>query len=177
MQNRNIQTTLNVNTIIKESIVDGEGLRYVIFVQGCPHHCKGCFNPETWKIESVKNMNIFDILDDIKVNPLIDGVTFSGGEPMLQSDALTELAKEIKKIGLNIWCYTGFKYEDIKESKKEFLKYIDVLVDGLFIEKLKCLGNYYGSSNQRIIYLNEEAFNRKSIIDSKNVVCAKTLVW
>lgn len=144
---------LKINTIIKESIVDGEGLRYVIFVQGCPHHCKGCHNPQTWSTRSGLFVDINTIIDDIKSNPLLDGVTFSGGEPMLQSEVLTELAKEIKKLGLNIWCYTGFKYEDIKESKKEFLKYIDVLVDGKFIEELKCLGEYYGSSNQRIIRL------------------------
>lgn len=144
---------LNINTIIKESIVDGEGLRYVIFVQGCPHHCKGCHNPQTWRTDKGHVVTIESLLDDIKKNPLLDGVTFSGGEPMLQSEELTKLAKEIKKLGLNIWCYTGFEYEDIKESKKEFLKYIDVLVDGKFIEELKCLGEYYGSSNQRIIKL------------------------
>ena len=144
---------LKINSIIKESIVDGEGLRYVIFVQGCPHHCKGCHNPQTWRTDKGHAVTIESLLDDIKKNPLLDGVTFSGGEPMLQSEALTELAKEIKKLGLNIWCYTGFKYEDIKESKKDFLKYIDVLVDGKFIEELKCLGEYYGSSNQRNIKL------------------------
>lgn len=144
---------LNINTVIKESIVDGEGLRYVIFVQGCPHHCKGCHNPQTWRTDIGNAITIESLLDDIKSNPLLDGVTFSGGEPMLQSEELTELAKEIKKLGLNIWCYTGFTYEQIKESKKDFLKYIDVLVDGKFIEELKCLGEYYGSSNQRIIKL------------------------
>lgn len=146
---------LNINTVIKESIVDGEGLRYVIFVQGCHHHCKGCHNPQTWRTDKGHAVTIESLIDDIKKNPLLDGVTFSGGEPMLQSEELTKLAKEIKKLGLNIWCYTGFKYEDIKESKKEFLKYIDVLVDGKFIEELKCLGEYYGSSNQRILKLNE----------------------
>lgn len=144
---------LNINTVIKESIVDGEGLRYVIFVQGCPHHCKGCHNPQTWRTDIGNAITIESLLDDIKSNPLLDGVTFSGGEPMLQSEELTKLAKEIKKLGLNIWCYTGFTYEQIKESKKDFLKYIDVLVDGKFIEELKCLGEYYGSSNQRIIKL------------------------
>lgn len=144
---------LKINTVIKESIVDGEGLRYVIFVQGCPHHCKGCHNPQTWRTDKGNAVTIESLLDDIKKNPLLDGVTFSGGEPMLQSEELTKLAKEIKKLGLNIWCYTGFEYEDIKESKKEFLKYIDVIVDGKFIEELKCLGEYYGSSNQRIIKL------------------------
>lgn len=144
---------LNINTVIKESIVDGEGLRYVIFVQGCPHHCKGCHNPQTWRTDKGHTVTIESLLDDIKSNPLLDGVTFSGGEPMLQSEELTKLAKEIKKLGLNIWCYTGFTYEQIKESKKDFLQYIDVLVDGKFIEEQKCLGEYYGSRNQRIIRL------------------------
>lgn len=144
---------LKINSIIKESIVDGEGLRYVIFVQGCPHHCKGCHNPQTWSMKSGLFVDINTIINDIKSNPLLDGVTFSGGEPMLQSEALTELAKEIKKLGLNIWCYTGFTYEQIKESKKDFLQYVDVLVDGKFIEEQKCLGEYYGSKNQRIIRL------------------------
>lgn len=153
MNTLNVNSVLNVNSIIKESIVDGEGLRYVIFVQGCPHHCKGCFNPETWKIGTGKTISISEILNEIKENPLIDGVTFSGGEPMLQSDTLAELAKEIKKLGLTIWCYTGFTYEDIKESKKEFLQYVDVLVDGKFIQELKCFEQYKGSTNQRIIKL------------------------
>ena len=144
---------LKINSVIKESIVDGEGLRYVIFVQGCPHHCKGCHNPQTWSTKLGMFVDINTIINDIKSNPLLDGVTFSGGEPMLQSEALTELAKEIKNLGLNIWCYTGFTYEQIKESKKDFLQYIDVLVDGKFIEEQKCLGEYYGSKNQRIIKL------------------------
>lgn len=145
---------LRVNSVIKESIVDGEGLRYVIFVQGCNFHCKGCHNPQTWPMDSKdsKLMSIDDIFIDIKKNPLLDGVTFSGGEPMLQAKELTLLAEKIKSIGLNIWLYTGFIYESVKDN--EIMKYIDVVVDGKFDESLKILGDFKGSSNQRIIKLD-----------------------
>ena len=143
---------LRIHGIIRQSTVDGIGIRYVIFCQGCPHHCKGCHNPETWNFQNGFDKDTEEILKEIKADPLLDGVTFSGGEPFLQETPLIELAKEIHKLNLNIWCYTGFLYEQIKNS--ELTKNIDVLVDGKYIEELRTLTGFRGSSNQRIIIIS-----------------------
>lgn len=144
-----------INNTIKESIVDGEGLRYVIFVQGCPHHCRNCHNPSTWDFRKGKWVMECTIAREIASNPLLDGITFSGGEPFgLESNqkALIRLADFAHKKGLNVWCYTGYNYEEIKD--KELTKHVDVIVDGKFIEELKCYGGFKGSSNQRVIRVN-----------------------
>lgn len=145
---------LKIQGIIKQSSVDGEGIRYVIFCQGCPHHCKGCHNPETWNPDKGYFIETDDILEEIKDDPLLDGVTFSGGEPFLQQESLIDLAKKIKNLGLDIWCYTGYEYEEVKDSPLIKSGLIDVLVDGKFIQELRTLGGFKGSSNQRIIRLN-----------------------
>ena len=146
---------IRIAGIIPESFTDGIGIRYTIFTQGCSHHCHGCQNPETWDFNSGTDTDISDILKDIKDNPLLDGVTFSGGDPIYQAKNCTELAKLIKSnTNLNIWCYTGFKFEDLlsMEDAVEFMKYIDVLVDGEYKESQRCLAlPFRGSSNQRII--------------------------
>ena len=137
-----------------DSIVDGEGIRAVIWTQGCPHKCKGCHNLSTWSntggfledIEEVKKQ--MDLLEGQ------DGITFSGGEPLVQPEEILELAKHAKKIGLNVWMYTGFLFEDIMKdkAKKQVLKYIDVLVDGPFILAGRSLDLHFkGSINQRVI--------------------------
>jgi anaerobic ribonucleoside-triphosphate reductase activating protein len=140
---------MRINNYIKESCVDGEGIRFVIFTQGCKHHCKGCHNPETWPFKGGYEISVLELFDLIKSDPLINGVTFSGGEPFEQQEELTELAKMIHSIGLNIWCYTGYTYEQVQNT--ELIKNIDVLVDGKFIEELKCSDAFKGSSNQRIL--------------------------
>lgn len=143
-----------LNNIIKESIVDGEGLRYVIFVQGCPHHCKGCHNPQTWNFKNGRYFSTESIKEDLKNNPLLDGVTFSGGEPFALKEnekALIDIAEYAHSLGMNVWCYTGYTFEEIKN--KELLKHIDFLVDGKFIEELKCYEGFKGSTNQNIIKL------------------------
>lgn len=149
------------------SITDGTGLRYVIFVQGCAHECKGCHNPETWDFNCGKNASTEDLFNEITEDPIIDGITFSGGDPMYQAKECTELAKLIKeKTDLSIWCYTGFTYEEVLKDKSmsEFLNYIDVLVDGLFINELKSLElDFKGSSNQRVIDIKETR-KRNSIV-------------
>lgn len=145
---------IRLSGIAYESLVNGPGIRRVFFAQGCKHNCKGCFNPETHNFNGGELKNIEELISDVKENPLLDGVTFSGGDPMEQAEKFKVMAKEFKNIGLNIWCYTGYKIEDIlrDEVKLEFLKYIDVLVDGKFEEELKdeSLKNK-GSKNQRII--------------------------
>ncbi len=137
-----------------DSIVDGKGLRFTVFTQGCPHNCPGCHNPETHSFDSGNEITVDELFEKIKQNPLLDGVTFSGGEPMCQAEALTKLAEKCKKIGLDIWIYSGFTFEEITaDSKmKKLLECADVLVDGKFHENERSLDLLFrGSTNQRII--------------------------
>jgi len=148
---------LRVAGFEEESFVDGEGLRFVVFTQGCDLHCKGCHNPQTHDMNGGQVFTTQEIYDKIKQERLIQGVTFSGGEPTLQAEALTELAIMLKKDNYNIWMYSGYTYESLikKPNVRELLKYIDVLVDGPFILKKKSLELYFcGSSNQRVIKID-----------------------
>lgn len=136
-----------------DSIVDGEGLRFTIFVQGCLHNCKGCHNPQTHSFEGGTLMDTEDIEQMIvKQVPMLDGITLSGGEPFLQQSACLELAKFAHKLDLNVWCYTGYEYDAVENT--DLIKEIDVLVDGKYVESLRSLDLLYrGSSNQKIIFL------------------------
>lgn len=156
---------LRVYGIIEESVVDGDGLRFVLFLQGCKRACPGCQNKNSWSLTGGELMDIEEILKKID-NPLLSGVTFSGGEPFLQAENLIPLAKKIKDKNLNIWCYTGNTYEEILKRNDSFetelLKYIDVLVDGDFREDLRDLSlKFRGSRNQRIIDMEKtREFNK-----------------
>lgn len=141
-----------------DSIVDGEGIRSVIWFQGCSHNCLGCHNPETHDFKSGVEVSLDEMKEQIDELEYQDGVTFSGGDPMMQVEAYTELASFVKQKGMNVWCYTGFTFEElIKLSEKndnylKALKQTDVLVDGKFIIDLKSFDvQFRGSSNQRII--------------------------
>ena len=141
-----------------DSIVDGPGLRAVLWTQGCAHHCPNCQNPQTWDFNGGALVPIEMVKEAIDELEYQDGITFSGGDPMFQVEACNELAGYCKDKGLNIWVYTGFTYEEImllaekKPIYMDFLKKIDVLVDGRFIEAKKDLGLLFrGSSNQRLI--------------------------
>ncbi len=139
---------------VPDSIVDGTGIRLAIFVQGCTHDCKGCHNPQTHDLNGGYTADTDDILQDAKKNPLLEGLTFTGGEPFLQPEPLTELAKKAHTAGYNIFCYTGYLYEQLLEDEKkaELLKQVDFLIDGPFVEEEKSLLlNFRGSRNQRII--------------------------
>lgn len=167
-----------------ESIVDGPGLRLVIFFQGCLRHCKGCHNPETWSLNGGQEMDTsyFEALMD---NPLLAGITLSGGEPWYQAEQALELAKMAKKRNLSVWCYTGAHVEDIEAIIeytgcgmyeegagdvvlarqyyifKDLYETIDVLVDGEFREEEKSLDlEWRGSKNQRVIDMNERRKNK-----------------
>ena len=148
---------LRINATVDDSIVDGPGIRYSIFVQGCPHHCPGCHNPQTHPFEGGSLVDTDKLLADIKLNPLLDGVTFSGGEPFCQAAALAEIGRKIRKLGLNIMTYSGFTFEQLYERRDQdgigdLLAVTDVLVDGRFMEDLRSLElRFRGSSNQRII--------------------------
>lgn len=152
---------------VNDSIVDGPGFRYSIFVQGCYHNCLGCHNPESHDVNGGYLKDIEEILKEIDENPLLDGVTLSGGEPMLQVEALIELSKEIKKRNLNIVLYSGYTYEQIINdvNKKRLLELCDMLVDGKFeLEKRSLSLLYRGSSNQRLINV-QESLKQNRIIE------------
>lgn len=151
-------TTLRVIDIIDGTSVDGPGLRTSIYFAGCDHRCPGCHNPSTWDFNAGHDMTVDQLIDRIIDNDF--NVTFSGGDPLYQHEALTELAHRIKSVGKTIWCYTGFIYEDLLADEKytELLSLIDVLVDGPYIQALRDPDlPFRGSSNQRLIELN----NRK----------------
>ena len=138
----NKEIKLQVAGFLDNSLVNGKGMRCVVFVSGCSHNCKNCQNKTMQDYSYGDNVTVYDVLERIKSNiPIITGVTFSGGEPFDQAEALSELAAEIKKLGLNIWSYTGYTYEEILKSgdknKLKLLRKIDTLVDGPFIEELK----------------------------------------
>ena len=137
-------------------MADGPGLRTSIYSSGCPHHCRGCHNPQSWDIANGKWMSIDEILDIIKADS-ISNVSFSGGDPFFQVEAFTELASRIKaETGKTIWCWTGYTIEQIRsdEHLSMLLPYIDTLVDGPFIlEQRDTTLLFRGSPNQRIIHL------------------------
>ena len=146
--------TISILEIVEDTTVDGPGFRTSVYSSGCPHHCPGCHNPQSWNIENGHAVEIEEILKVILADPFAD-VTFSGGDPMFQPEGFTALAKGIKQYSnKNIWCYTGFLFEILLQNpaQKALLEQIDVLVDGRFIEALKDEElRFRGSSNQRII--------------------------
>ncbi|MGN1387152.1 MAG: anaerobic ribonucleoside-triphosphate reductase activating protein [Bacillus sp. (in: firmicutes)] len=154
-----------------DSIVDGPGLRTVIWTQGCPHLCPGCHNPQTHDMKAGFMMNTEEIIKQIKATKLQKGVTLSGGEPFLQSEALIEIAKEVKKLGMDVWAYTGFRYEFLINEKNpnyehniRLLQYVDTLVDGRFMEQLKSVHLLFrGSSNQRIINVQQSLLQQEVV--------------
>ena len=138
---------MRVAGILSCSFVNGPGSRYVVFTQGCPHHCKGCHNADTWNPNGGTEVSPEEIAADYRKRRLLDGITLSGGEPFNQQEecmALLDLLPEV-----NVWVYTGYEYEDICDTP--LARRANVLVVGPFVEHLKCEGQLYGSSNQRII--------------------------
>ena len=133
------------------SLVNGDGVRYVIFVQGCKHHCKGCQNKWSWDMDGGTDIPVEMIAEDVRKHRMIDGITLSGGDPFYQQDECVKLLKLLPEY--NVWIYTGFEYEQIADT--ELAKMSDVIVDGPFVEELRCEGKMYGSSNQRIIRLDK----------------------
>ena len=149
---------LRIAGLEPESFVDGPGIRMTIFTQGCHHNCPGCQNPQTHDFNGGRDIDIEEIVSMLDDNPLLDGVTFSGGDPMDQAEALIPLARIIKERGLNLVIFTGYTYERLMELAAgrpgftELLSYADILIDGPFIMAKKSLEiKFRGSSNQRII--------------------------
>ena len=146
---------LNLSGIVSDSIVDGPGIRTTIFSQGCPHHCPGCHNPETWEFGCGTDMEVERLVEIVRSNPLCRGVTFSGGEPFAQPAGFAKLAKLLKEKGYEVASYTGYTFEQLLKGSKEqrnLLESIDVLIDGPFLLAEKSLEvPFRGSRNQRIL--------------------------
>lgn len=161
---------LATSEIQKDSIVDGEGIRSVIWTQGCIHNCKGCHNPGTHSFQEGILIDVDIIKEKIDSLEGQDGITFSGGDPMEQAVACAEIAKYSKKLGLNIWCYTGYTFEELLKKAehvlaiKDFLNNIDVLVDGKFVLSEKSYDVVFrGSKNQRLIDVKSSLENNRVV--------------
>ncbi len=143
--------------MVKHSSVDGPGVRFTVFFQGCPHHCPGCHNPETWDPAGGEEISLDELIEEIRKTRYLDGITLSGGDPLLQPLAVIAAADAAHAKGLTVWCYTGWTFEEIMKGSAgpdaiEALNHIDVLVDGPFrMEQLSKECIYRGSSNQRLI--------------------------
>ena len=133
------------------SFNNGPGARYVVFLQGCAHKCKGCQNPETWDFSGGYETTTKELLADILSHKYIDGITLSGGDPFYQQEACIDLIQQLP-YNLTVWCYTGFLYEEIQDTKLAPL--CDAIVSGPYVEELRCEGALYGSTNQKITYLS-----------------------
>lgn len=163
------QSTLRIAGAVQESIVDGPGIRYVIFTQGCPFHCKGCHNQQSWDFNGGLEVRLKVLYDEMKRDPLVGGVTFSGGEPFIQPKPLTVFAKIVKAQGYSLWSYTGFTFEKLLDNpdRKALLEQLDVVVDGQFILSKKSLDlDFRGSSNQRIIDVQQSLKTGKIVLAS-----------
>ncbi|MBS6395672.1 MAG: anaerobic ribonucleoside-triphosphate reductase activating protein [Clostridiales bacterium] len=150
--------SLRIAGTVQDSIVDGPGIRYVIFTQGCPHHCPGCHNPQTHDFAGGQEADTEVILKQIFQNPLLSGVTFSGGEPFVQAEALVPVAEAVKEHKMHLMVYTGYLYEELLSMGRpgviRLLELADMLVDGRYVEAKRDLTlPYRGSENQRVIDL------------------------
>lgn len=154
--------TLRLAGIVRESIVDGPGIRFTVFCQGCPHDCPGCHNPETHDFAGGSDCTIARLMEEIDKNPLLAGVTFSGGEPLCQSEAFLQMAKQVKQRNLSLTIFSGYTFEEIlimseeNSNVKELLELTDILIDGPFVYEEKDLTlQFRGSRNQRVIDMNQ----------------------
>ena len=156
---------IRIAGLVPESYVDGDGIRFAVFMQGCLRGCEGCHNPETHSLDGGRLLDTEEIITAIKSNPLLNGVTLTGGEPLLQIDAANEIARAAKSFGLNVWCYTGFEFEDLPAAAAPLLENVDVLIDGAFIEAQRDLElQFCGSRNQRIIDVNKTRLQNKIVL-------------
>ena len=157
---------MRVLNIAEGTSVDGPSLRTSIYFAGCTHHCEGCHNPQSWDPQGGKDWTLDELMHVIRENDF--HVTFSGGDPLLQVKELTQLAKRIKtELGKNIWCYTGYLWENVIQNPQylELLKYVDVLVDGPFVLAQRDISLLFkGSPNQRLIKVPESLESGKVIL-------------
>ena len=158
---------LDLSGIVSDSIVDGPGIRTTIFCQGCPHHCPGCHNPETWEFGCGTPMEEERLVEIAQSNPLCRGVTFSGGEPFAQASGFAKLAKLLKEKGYEVASYSGYTFEELlkgTDDQKKLLESIDILIDGRFIQSQKSLEiAFRGSRNQRILDVKKSLAAGKAV--------------
>ena len=158
---------LDLAGIQADSIVDGPGIRTTVFCQGCPHHCPGCHNPETWEFGCGTPTGAETVLEIVRGNPLCRGVTFSGGEPFSQAEELARLGKMLKAAGYEVAAYSGYTLEQLLEGtdgQKELLGTLDVLIDGPFLQAERSLElNFRGSRNQRVLNVPESLKAGKAV--------------
>lgn len=163
--------TIDVAGIVRESITDGPGIRYTLFVQGCPHCCQGCQNQQTWEFGAGTKLTVDQIFEEILKNPLLSGVTFSGGEPFCQAKELIPLAEKIKEKGMELAIYTGYTAEELLEEadadRLRLLALADIVIDGRFeLDKKSYELKFRGSSNQRTIDGRETARQGKVVLNT-----------
>ena len=145
---------IRISGLVNDSIVDGPGFRFAVFTQGCPHMCPGCHNPQTHDFGGGRDMDTAEIAEKFLANPLLDGITLTGGEPFRQPEACRILAEAAREAGLNVWAYSGYTYEEIQRNPamRALLSKVDVLVDGRFVLAERSLSlRFRGSRNQRLI--------------------------
>lgn len=163
--------SIRLASLIHDSIVDGEGLRTVIFTQGCPHNCPGCHNQASIPFDGGQVLSIDTVLEDVLKRDL-KKVTFSGGEPFVQAESCYKIAKVLKENGFSLWSYTGFTMDALLRHRdpyvKKFLSTLDILIDGRFILSQRSIATLFrGSKNQRIIDVQKSLENNKPIVSDK----------
>lgn len=159
---------MRIANYIQDSIVDGRGLRFTLFTQGCPHRCPGCHNPDTHDFAGGREMSVDELASLVLSNPLTDGITFSGGEPFSQAEQCAELARRIRAKGLNVWAYSGWTFEQLLSgtpAQQELLGLCDVLVDGPFLLEKRSLNlKWRGSTNQRVLDVPQSLAAGKAVL-------------
>jgi len=170
--------SLHVHNILADTQAEGPGHRFCIWVQGCNRHCPGCFATHTWDVADGQTMSVAEVIAGLSEraaqDPPLEGVTFLGGEPFLQADALARIARHAKELGLSIFCFTGFTLEELQAEKSpgvsELLSLVDVLADGPYVQELRDFSRpWVGSSNQRFHFLTER-YEPESFLNTGNKV-------
>lgn len=162
---------IRIAGLVPESFVDGAGIRYAIFMQGCLRNCEGCHNPNTHDLRGGYLVDTSTIIADFKHNRLLNGITLTGGEPLLQIEPALEIARAAKLFGLNVWLYTGYTFETLNLDARRLLNFVDFVVDGAFDITQRDLDlPFRGSRNQRIIDV-KNSFARGEIALADNTFC------
>lgn len=172
---------MRIANTVNDSIVDGPGLRLTVFTQGCPHHCPDCHNPETHDPMGGEERDVEELAAMMGENPLIEGLTLSGGEPFLQAADCARLARAAHAVGWTVWTYSGYTFEKLRDSEdpawQELLRETDVLVDGPFLREQKSYElRFRGSRNQRLIRVKESLESGKIVLWSQPDLLAKFTV-
>lgn len=145
---------IRIAGLVNDSIVDGPGFRFTVFTQGCVHNCPGCHNPQTHDFSGGYDEDTQTIIAKFRENPLLDGVTLTGGDPFCQPEPCLEIARAAHESGLNVWAYTGYLFEEVVKdpAMRALLEEVDVLIDGPFVLEKRTLSmRFRGSTNQRAI--------------------------